>query len=262
MNFGWGPMDFIPQIVLDYQTSLVPLITMLIGLYYFTVPQAALGHIGIMPVDKHPEAFGEGRSSFAGFLILMGTLSFFAKEPVLIFVLGLAWGVAAVGKLLQIFVDAARERTVFVRFAFALFFAALCIVNAGMPIYTTNLDVALVNIIPSVSAFLTLCFGLLCFFAPSFAGSLMRLRSNVVVEGAIGEVRGNVAGFYIALALAVLFIGGTHAILALGLCWLMTAFGRMVSMLSDNANNLYNWISLIVELMLAALPLSVAFGVL
>ena len=101
---------------------------------------------------------------------------------------------------------------------------------------------------------------MLFLFAPSFASSLMRLRSNVVVEGAIGEIRGNIAGFYIALALAVLFIGGTHSILALGLCWLMTAFGRMVSMLSDDANNVYNWISLCVELMLAALPLSVAFG--
>lgn len=254
-------MDFLLQTILDYQSNVVPLMTIVIGLLYFAVPQAVLGHIGIMPVDKHPEAFGEGRSTFSGFLILLGTLCFFTKEPTLIFILGLAWGVAAFGKLLQIFVDTARDRSVFIRFAVALFFSALCIANAGLPNYVTNLDVAVVNIIPSVSAFLTLCLGLLCLFAPSFAGSLMRLRSNVVVEGAIGELRGHVAGFYIALSLAVLFIGGTHAILALGLCWLMTAFGRMVSMLSDNANNLYNWISLIVELMLAALPLSVAFGI-
>lgn len=254
-------MNFIPQVLLDYQSSVVPLLTLLIGLLYFSVPQVALGHIGIMPVDKHPEAFGEGRSTFAGFLILLGALSFFTKEPILIFILGLAWGVAAVGKLLQIFVDGARERSVFIRFALALFFSVLCIANAGMPNYSTNLDVVLVNVIPSISAFLTLCLGILCLFAPSFAGSLMRLRSNVVVEGAIGEIRSNIAGFYIALALAVLFIGGTHATLALGLCWLMTAFGRMVSMLSDDANNVYNWTSLIVELMLAALPLSVAFGI-
>lgn len=253
-------MNFMPQILLDYQSSVVPLITLLIGLLYFSVPETALSHIGIMPVDKHPEAFGEGRSTFAGFLILLGALSFFTKEPILIFILGLAWGVVALGKVLQIFIDGARERSTFIRFALALFFSVLCIANADVPNYSTNLDVVLVNVVPSVSAFLTLCLGMLFLFAPSFASSLMRLRSNVVVEGAIGEIRGNIAGFYIALALAVLFIGGTHSILALGLCWLMTAFGRMVSMLSDDANNVYNWISLCVELMLAALPLSVAFG--
>lgn len=255
-------MDFIPQILLDYLPNIVPLLTMVVGLLYFSVPKIALSHIGVLPVDKHPEAFGEGRSTFSGFLILLGALCFFTKEPNLIFVLGVAWGIAAFGKLLQIFADGARERSVFIRFTLALFFCAVCIAYAGLPNYSTNLDVALVNIVASVSAFLTLCLGLLCLFAPSFAGSLMRLRSNVVVEGAIGEIRGNVAGFYIATSLAVLFIGGTHSIVALGLCWLMTAFGRMVSMLSDKANNLYNWVSLLVELLLAALPLSVVFGVL
>lgn len=255
-------MDFIPQFLLDYQPSIVPLLTMLIGLLYFSVPQVALRHIGVLPVSNHPEAFGEGRSTFSGFLILLGALCFFTKEPILIFVLGLAWGIAAFGKLLQIFVDGARERSVFIRFALALFFSAICIANSGLPTFSTNLDIALVNVIASVSAFLTLCLGLLCLFAPSFAGSLMRLRSNVVVEGAIGEIRGNVAGFYIATSLAVLFIGGTHSIVALGLCWLMTAFGRMVSMLSDKANNVYNWVSLLVEFLLAVLPLSIVFGVL
>ena len=48
--------------------------------------------------------------------------------------------------------------------------------------------------------------------------------------------------------------------MALGFSWLFTAFGRMVSMMSDRGNTLYNWISLVLELVLAALPLAFAFG--
>ena len=35
--------------------------------------------------------------------------------------------------------------------------------------------------------------------------------------------------------------------MALGFSWLFTAFGRIVSMLSDRGNTLYNWISLVIE---------------
>ena len=48
--------------------------------------------------------------------------------------------------------------------------------------------------------------------------------------------------------------------MALGFSWLFTAFGRIVSMMSDRGNTLFNWISLVVELVLAALPLAFAFG--
>ena len=44
--------------------------------------------------------------------------------------------------------------------------------------------------------------------------------------------------------------------MALGFSWLFTAFGRIVSMLSDRGNTLYNWISLLIELALAGLPLA------
>ena len=41
--------------------------------------------------------------------------------------------------------------------------------------------------------------------------------------------------------------------MALGFSWLFTAFGRIVSMMSDRGNTLYNWISTVLELVLAAL---------
>jgi hypothetical protein len=48
--------------------------------------------------------------------------------------------------------------------------------------------------------------------------------------------------------------------LALGLSWAFTAFGRLVSILSDRGSTAYNWISLLIELALATLPLAFALG--
>ena len=48
--------------------------------------------------------------------------------------------------------------------------------------------------------------------------------------------------------------------MALGFSWLLTAFGRILSMMSDGANTPFHWASVVVELALAALPLGFAFG--
>ena len=48
--------------------------------------------------------------------------------------------------------------------------------------------------------------------------------------------------------------------MALGFSWLFPAFGRIVSMMSDSGNTVYNWISVIIALALATLPLGFAFG--
>ena len=48
--------------------------------------------------------------------------------------------------------------------------------------------------------------------------------------------------------------------LTLGLCWALTAFGRIVSMLSDDGNTLYNWAWLALEMAFAGLVLAYALG--
>jgi len=48
--------------------------------------------------------------------------------------------------------------------------------------------------------------------------------------------------------------------MALGFSWLFTAFGRLLSMMSDSANTPFNWAFFVVELVLAALPLAFVFG--
>ena len=48
--------------------------------------------------------------------------------------------------------------------------------------------------------------------------------------------------------------------MALGVSWAVTAFGRLVSMLSDGGGRLYNLVLFVVEVALAAVPLLFAFG--
>jgi hypothetical protein len=48
--------------------------------------------------------------------------------------------------------------------------------------------------------------------------------------------------------------------MALGFSWLFTAFGRIVSMMSDRGTGLSNWIWLAFDLLLACLALLFALG--
>ena len=68
------------------------------------------------------------------------------------------------------------------------------------------------------------------------------------------------SGFYLGLGLCCILLAQPLLYMALGFSWLFTAFGRVVSMLSDRGNTLYNWISLVIELVLAALPLAFSLG--
>ncbi|MBS3647697.1 DUF4345 family protein [Pseudaminobacter sp. 19-2017] len=110
------------------------------------------------------------------------------------------------------------------------------------------------------SAAATVIFGLLMFFAPRIMLRVLRLQPTEAHPEAISEVRSTMGGFYLGTGLCALLLAQPFLYMALGLCWLFTAFGRMVSMLSDNGNTPYNWLALVIELALAFLPLAFALG--
>jgi hypothetical protein len=111
------------------------------------------------------------------------------------------------------------------------------------------------------SAAMTVLFGLILLFAPGISLKILRLQTVPEHPEAVSEARATMAGFYLGVGLvAILFSPQPFLYIALGASWAFTAFGRLVSMLSDRGFTLYNWISLIVELALAALPLAYAFG--
>lgn len=110
------------------------------------------------------------------------------------------------------------------------------------------------------SAAVTVALGLLMFFAPRLVLRAMRLRTAETHPEAVAEARATMAGFYLGLGLCVLLLAQPFLYMALGVCWLLTAFGRLVSMLSDQGNTAYNWTLLVLDIALAALPLAFFFG--
>lgn len=107
---------------------------------------------------------------------------------------------------------------------------------------------------------LTLLFGLVLFFAPRLALKALFLQTRPERPEAVAEARSTMAGFYLGLGLCSVLLAQPLLYMALGICWLCTAFGRLVSILSDRGSTLANWVWLVVELLLAGLPLGYAFG--
>lgn len=110
------------------------------------------------------------------------------------------------------------------------------------------------------SAAVTVFFGLLLLFAPRISFRILRLQPREDRPEAIGEARATMAGFYLGLGLCCILLAQPLLYLALGVSWAFTAFGRVISMLSDRGGTFYNWASLAVETALAALALAYSFG--
>jgi cytochrome c biogenesis protein CcdA len=110
------------------------------------------------------------------------------------------------------------------------------------------------------SAVVTILFGLILLFLPRTALRILRLQTVPDHPEAVAEARGTMAGFYLGLGLCCILLAQPWLYIALGFSWVFTAFGRIVSMLSDRGGTLYNWISLVIEVVLAGLPLAFALG--
>ncbi|TCD13791.1 DUF4345 family protein [Oricola cellulosilytica] len=110
------------------------------------------------------------------------------------------------------------------------------------------------------SALVTLFFGLLCFFAPRLSLRVMRLQTEPGVPEAVSESRGTMAGFYLGTALLAIVFNQPFIWMVLGAGWAFTALGRLVSIVFDGGNKTFNWISIAIEIALAAAPLAYVFG--
>lgn len=110
------------------------------------------------------------------------------------------------------------------------------------------------------SAALTVLLGLVLLFAPRLALKTIRLQTTERHPDALSEMRGRMAGFYLGLGLSCILLAQPLLYMALGFAWAFTAFGRIVSMLSDRGGTLYNWLALVLEIGLAAMALVFVFG--
>lgn len=107
----------------------------------------------------------------------------------------------------------------------------------------------------------TVFFGVLLMFAPRIAFRILRLTTKETHPEAIGAARATMSGFYLGLGLCCLLLGNQPFLyMALGASWGFTAFGRIISMMSDAGNTPYNWVALVLEVALAVMPLAFVFG--
>ncbi len=110
------------------------------------------------------------------------------------------------------------------------------------------------------SALVTLVFGLICLLTPRLAFRIMRLQPVEGVPEAVSESRATMSGFYLGTALVAILFNQPFIWLVLGAGWAFTALGRLVSIVFDRGNTAFNWISIVIEALLAAGPLAYALG--
>lgn len=103
------------------------------------------------------------------------------------------------------------------------------------------------------SAAATAFFGLVLLFMPRLALRLLRLQPVSGHPEAVAQGRATMAGFYLGVGAISILLAQPAIYLALAAGWAVTAFGRIISMLSDGGNRLYNWIFLAAEMALAVL---------
>ncbi len=252
---------YIPQTFEEWLPLAVPLAALLLGLAYFGAPRSMLSAIGLTASPDHPEAYGEGRSTFAGFPLGLAIAALLFGQPVLLALLGAAFAAAALGKIVQIAFDDGYGHSVFIRLLIAAGLAALAFYQASLPALAIRagqgVPVDSGELLAFCVALITLGFGLICLLVPKTALKWIRLVERSDRPGSAGELRSGLAGFYLATGIFVLIEGGIFVLVALASVWIATAFGRLISILSDRASNLYNWSALLFELVLAGIPAAV-----
>ena len=106
----------------------------------------------------------------------------------------------------------------------------------------------------------TILFGLMLLFAPRISLKILRLQTLPDHPEALSEARGTMAGFYLGVGICAMLFAQPLIYLALGAGWAFTAFGRIISMLSDRGVTVFNLVSVVLEILLAAGPLMYALG--
>jgi hypothetical protein len=101
--------------------------------------------------------------------------------------------------------------------------------------------------------------GFIMMFAPGLAMRFFGLAPRGERREGFSEVR-SMGGFYLGLGLAAIMLAQDWTYLALGAAFAMAAFARIISILSDRGSTMLNYLLLVVQAAVAALPLLHVFG--
>ncbi len=109
-------------------------------------------------------------------------------------------------------------------------------------------------------AVITVLFGLLLFFLPRLSLRILHLQTHPDRPDAIAEARGTMAGFYLGCGLGCILLAQPLFYLLLGASWAFTALGRLTAIVFDRAASPFNLVSVVIEAVLALLPLAYVLG--
>lgn len=101
--------------------------------------------------------------------------------------------------------------------------------------------------------------GLIIMFAPGYAMRLFGLQPGEGRRDGYAEQR-SMGGFYLGFGLSAVMLAQDWIYMALGAAFAMAAFARLISLLSDKGGTILNYILMVVQIVLAALPLGYVFG--
>jgi hypothetical protein len=111
------------------------------------------------------------------------------------------------------------------------------------------------------AAAFTALVGLFMMFAPGYTFRFLGLQPKEGRLGAYAEGRSTMGGFYLGFGLSAILLGQPMVYMALGASFALAAFGRILSLMSDRGGGvIVNLLLLVVQAVLAALPLLYAFG--
>ncbi len=103
--------------------------------------------------------------------------------------------------------------------------------------------------------------GALAMFAPGLTLKFFGLEPRNLRPEGFGAVR-SAGGLVVGFSGTALMLAQPTLYLAFGAAMALAAFGRVLSIMSDRGNTLRNALLLVVEVVLAAMPLSYVFGLL
>jgi hypothetical protein len=101
--------------------------------------------------------------------------------------------------------------------------------------------------------------GLIIMFAPGYAMRLFGLQPREGRRDGYAEQR-SMGGFYLGFGLSAVMLAQDWIYMALGAAFAMAAFARLISLLSDRGGTILNYLLMVVQIVLAALPLGYVFG--
>ena len=250
---------YLPQSFAEWLPLTVPVVTLLFGLVCLLAPTWWMRLSGLEGAGR---GRGEIRSRFAGPFLGTGLAAIALQQPLLFQILGLAWALAASGRVFNLIV--VKDRTVInmaaiaIAVLFAIFSAragfALDLAAPGVPAGAGQWLVLAATLV-------TAALGIACWVAPARMLAAMNLAASDARPDSVGEPRGELAGFLIAVAGFALMSANPFALLAIAGCWSMTALGRILSMLTDGNAGLRDWGMLALESAVATVFILSVFGV-